>query len=74
MNSILANPQILALIIANALALAQKAYDAFTATHGRAPTLEEWNALNLSWKSPQEIEDEVKAQLAGGIPAKPLRA
>jgi hypothetical protein len=65
------SPEILAIVIANALTLAQRAYDAFTATHGRAPTIEEWKALNLSWKSPAEIEAEVKAQLAGGlIPAK----
>jgi len=60
------DPVLLAYIIAQALLAAQRALDAFMAINGREPTLAEWKALEGAWKSPDEIEAEVKAQLSGG--------
>jgi hypothetical protein len=52
------------LLVQLAIKTGQQAYDAFTRIHGRAPTAEEWQGLFTSWKSPDQIEQEVRAALS----------
>jgi len=58
------NQAIIIAVIQAAIAAAARAYAAFEQVNGRPPTLEEWQALQKAWKTPDEIEAEVRAQLS----------
>jgi len=49
--------------VTQAIQAVQANIEAFQRVHGRAPTLEEYKALEAAWKSPDEIEAEVRARL-----------
>jgi len=55
----------LILIIVNqAIAAAFANLEAFMRIVGRPPTIEEWQSLQTSWKSPDQIAAEVRAKFA----------
>lgn len=58
------NRELLAFIISQAILAAEKGIAAFVAVNGRPPTIEEWKALGVGWKSPDEIEAGIHAAAA----------
>jgi hypothetical protein len=58
--------ELLTYIVARAIEAAARSIAAFQEVNGRAPTLEEWKALEARWRSPEEIEAAVRAGIADG--------
>ncbi|GEM_PF-4899878 len=58
--------KLIVLLSGQALAAILQGIAAFERVQGRVPTLAEWQELQAGWKSPDEIEREVRAGLAGG--------
>lgn len=56
------SPELIAYLVAQALASAQAVIAAFERVHGRTPTLEEYQQLEGDWKTAAEIEAAVHAK------------
>jgi len=59
------NPELIIYIVNKAIETALASIAAFKSVTGREPTLEEWKSLELGWKSPEQIEAEVRARFSG---------
>jgi len=57
------NLELIIFIVNQAIAAAMATAEAFQRVQGRYPTIEEWQALDKGWKSPEQIEAEVRARL-----------